>query len=127
MDLQLAGRRALVTGGSKGIGRAAATALAEEGVDLVLVARDAAMLDDAAATVRARRQVNVRTIPADLSREEEVLRVAADAGEIDILVNNAGVIPPGTLLTVDNETWRRAWDLKVFGFITPVRRAAIAG
>ncbi len=121
MDLELAGKRALITGGSKGIGRATAFALAGEGVDVVLVARDPATLAAAAGAVRAHRQVGVRTIAADLSREDEVLRVAAEAGEIDILVNNAGAIPPGTLGAVDNDTWRRAWDLKVFGFISLCR------
>jgi len=118
MDLQLGGKRALITGGSKGIGRATAEVLADEGCEVTLVARDAALLEEAAAAIRARRQVNVRVIPADLSSDETVRHVAAQAGEIDILVNNAGAIPPGDLLSVDNETWRRAWDLKVFGFIS---------
>lgn len=118
MDLQLGGKRALITGGSKGIGRATAEVLADEGCDVTLVARDAALLEQAATAIRARRQVNVRAIPADLSSDETVRRVAAEAGDIDILVNNAGAIPPGDLLSVDNETWRRAWDLKVFGFIS---------
>ncbi len=80
MDLKLTGQRALITGGSKGIGRATAEVLADEGVDVVLVARDSAALDEAATALRARRQVNVATIAADLSREEEVLRVADAAG-----------------------------------------------
>jgi NAD(P)-dependent dehydrogenase (short-subunit alcohol dehydrogenase family) len=121
MDLNLAGKRALVTGGSKGIGAAAAASLAGEGVNLVLVSRDPSTLDATAAALRGRHQVNVAAIAADLSRQEEVERVAAAAGDIDILVNNAGAIPPGTLTGVDNETWRRAWDLKVFGFISLCR------
>jgi NAD(P)-dependent dehydrogenase (short-subunit alcohol dehydrogenase family) len=118
MDLQLTGKRALITGGSKGIGRATAEVLADEGCDVTLVARDAALLEQAAAAIRARRQVNVRVMAADLSSDDTVRRVAAEARDIDILVNNAGAIPPGDLISVDNETWRRAWDLKVFGFIS---------
>jgi NAD(P)-dependent dehydrogenase (short-subunit alcohol dehydrogenase family) len=121
MDLELAGKRALITGGSKGIGRATAEVLAGEGVHLVLVARDAAVLAEAKEEVRARRQVSVETISADLSREAEVLRVAKEAGAVDILANNAGAIPPGGLADVDNERWRSAWDLKVFGFISLCR------
>ena len=121
MELHIAGKHALITGGSKGIGRAAAELLAEEGVDVTLVARDPMALAAAAHAVRERRQVKVVTISADLSEESEVLRVAAEAGPVDILVNNAGAIPPGSLLTVDNETWRKAWDLKVFGFISLCR------
>jgi NAD(P)-dependent dehydrogenase (short-subunit alcohol dehydrogenase family) len=121
MDLRIAGKRALITGGSKGIGQAAANVLADEGCHLVLVAREQAALDATANAIRSRRQVDVRTIAADLSTDKAVREVAAQAGEVDILVNNAGAIPPGGLLDVDNETWRRAWDLKVFGFISLAR------
>ncbi len=117
MDLPLAGKRALVTGGSQGIGRAVAIFLAEEGCDLVLVARNRDTLQAAADLARSRRQVAVDLIPADLSRPDDVERVAAEAGPVDILVNNAGAIPPGDLLAVDDQRWRAAWDLKVFGFI----------
>ena len=121
MDLKLSGKRALVTGGSKGIGRASAMSLAAEGVDLLLAARDPATLAQAAEMIRGRHQVRVETVAADLSQTAEVERLASTAGAIDILVNNAGAIPPGTLLQVDDAKWRAAWDLKVFGFITLTR------
>ena len=118
MDLQLAGKTALITGGSKGIGRATADVLASEGVHVILVARDQTTLDEAAAGIRAKRQVNVRTIAADLSNDAAVRKVAAEAGALDILVNNAGAIPPGDVLSIDDAKWRQAWDLKVFGYIS---------
>jgi hypothetical protein len=118
MDLKLAGKTALITGGSKGIGRATAEVLAGEGCDVILVSREQGPLDQAAAAIRASRQVNVRTISADLSSDAAVRRVAAEAGELDILVNNAGAIPPGDVLSIDDAKWRQAWDLKVFGYIS---------
>lgn len=121
MDLQLRGKRALVTGGSKGIGAAAALSLAAEGCDLVLVSRTAAVLTATADAIRARHQVRVDVMAADLAVSAEVDRVAEAAGAVDVLVNNAGAIPPGGLLDVDEARWRAAWDLKVFGFIALCR------
>ena len=117
MDLNLTGKRALITGASKGIGRATALRLAEEGCDVMMVARTPGTLDEAAADIRGRFQVSVTTLPADLSVQAEIERAAAWAGELDILVNNAGAIPPGDLVGVDDARWRAAWDLKVFGYI----------
>jgi len=117
MDLLLSGKLAMVTGATKGIGRAIALTLAEEGCDLVLVSRDAVTLDELASMIHRRFQRAVRTIPADLSHQREVERVAAEIAELDILVNNAGAIPAGDLAELDNDTWRTAWDLKVFGYI----------
>jgi len=81
--LQLAGKTVLITGGSKGIGKATAEVLAEEGCNLILVARGAALLDEPA-EIRSKRQVRVRTIAADLSSDAAVRKVALEAGELDI-------------------------------------------
>ena len=117
MDLNLKGRSALVTGGSKGIGLAIARVLAAEGCSLHLAARNAEQLAKAAAEISAAHGVGVSTHAVDLSQSAQVSALAQSCSEVDILVNNAGGIPRGTLQEVDSERWRRAWDLKVFGFI----------
>jgi 3-oxoacyl-[acyl-carrier protein] reductase len=122
MDLGLAGRRALVTGASKGIGLACAEALAAEGCDLVLVSRTAADLAAAQAALRASRQVQVTVRALDLSVSASVDALAREFPDIDILVNNAGAIPGGSLDEVDEARWRAAWDLKVLGYINMCRR-----
>jgi 3-oxoacyl-[acyl-carrier protein] reductase len=121
MDLQLRGRTALITGGSKGIGRAAAESMAAEGCDVILVSRTLAALEDAAGSIRSRFQVNVRVHAADIAVQGTAEDIAARFPEIDILVNNAGAIPGGSLGQVDGTTWRQAWQLKVFGYIDMCR------
>jgi NAD(P)-dependent dehydrogenase (short-subunit alcohol dehydrogenase family) len=117
MDIDLRGRRVLVTGGSKGIGLACAEAFAAEGCDLVLSARDGAALATAADAVRAKAQVRVEVLAADLSRIEERERLHAAFPEVDVLVNNAGAIPSGRLADIPMARWQQAWDLKVLGYI----------
>jgi NAD(P)-dependent dehydrogenase (short-subunit alcohol dehydrogenase family) len=121
MDLNLRGRRALVTGSSKGIGLAIARSLAREGCHVQLVARTQSELDKAAAAIRSEFDVEAASHTADLSVGANVKAVAAACGDIDILVNSAGAIPRGTLLEIDEERWRRAWDLKLFGAINLTR------
>ena len=122
MDLGLRGKKALVTGASKGIGRACAEALAEEGCDLVLVARTAADLETARAAIVARHNVAVRCCPLDLSQSHNVDKLAAECADTEVLINNAGAIPGGNLDAIDEARWRTAWDLKVFGYINMTRR-----
>lgn len=90
MSNELTGKRALVTGASRGLGVYIAKRLAAEGVDLVLAARDSAKLDGTARECRA-LGVTVEQIAADVTRAEDRERLLAEAGELDILVNNAGV------------------------------------
>jgi NAD(P)-dependent dehydrogenase (short-subunit alcohol dehydrogenase family) len=122
MELGLRGKKALVTGASKGIGRACAEVLAAEGCDVALVSRTAADLDTARAEIAAKHNVGVRVFALDLSDGKNVDKLAAECTDIDILVNNAGAIPGGNLDAITEERWRTAWDLKVFGYINMTRR-----
>ncbi len=108
MELNLKGKRVLVTGASKGIGKACAAVLAEEGCEVLIASRNPPPGPNAKAI--------------DLSLRGSAEALAAWVGEIDILVNNAGAIPGGDLLKVDEDTWRRAWDLKMFGYINLSRQ-----
>ncbi|WP_431513319.1 short-chain dehydrogenase/reductase [Variovorax sp. DAIF25] len=116
MDLQLSGRTALVTGGSKGIGFACAKALAAEGCHVRLVARDKAALVEARDTLRAAHDVSVEIFEADLSRLSDSLLVDAFP-EVDIVVNSAGAIPRGGLLDVDPGALREGFEGKLMGTI----------
>jgi len=122
MDLGLRGRKALVTGASKGIGRACAEILAEEGCDVVLVSRTAADLDKVRAKIAGEHNVAVRYYALDLSDSKSVDKLAAECADTDLLVNNAGAIPGGNIGEIDEKRWREAWDLKVFGYINMTRR-----
>jgi 3-oxoacyl-[acyl-carrier protein] reductase len=95
MDFGIRGRRALVCGGSRGLGRGCAEALAGEGVEIVLNGRDAARLAEAAAALRA-TGAKVAEAPGDVTTAEGREAVLGGAGEIDILVTNAAGPPPGT-------------------------------
>src|SRR6185436_2348586 len=106
MELNLKGKRVLVTGASKGIGRACVELLAAEGCSVLGASRSI---------------TGPHTRAADLSQRGVAEELANWAGELDILVNNAGAIPGGDLQRVDEETWRRAWDLKVFGYVNLTR------
>lgn len=117
MDLRLAGKNVLVTGGSKGIGLAIGEAFAAEGANVILVSRSADALDDAADTIRSRHQVNVTTHAADLADDAARAATMARFADIDILVNNAGAIPGGSILDISMAKWTEAWALKVMGYV----------
>ena len=113
MDLQVAGKRVVVTGGSKGIGLSIAEAFLAEGASVTLVARDAGRLGEAAKGLQGR----VDTVAADLSLPGDREKLATSHGDADILVNNAGAIPGGGLFDIDMARWEQAWALKVMGYI----------
>ena len=123
MDLNLSGRSALITGGSKGIGFASAWSLAREGVNVHLASRTKADLEKAKADLTARFNVSVQIHPCDLSDGDAARALIDSCKDIDILVNNAGAIPGGDIQAIGEARWREAWDLKVFGYINTCRAA----
>ena len=133
MDLQLEGKRVLITGASKGIGLAAALAFAREGASPTLVGRDPAALRAAADAVSAQTGMPAACVALDLGRADAPQELLRQAGPVDILVNNAGAVPGGALDQVDDERWLAGWELKVHGYIRlarlyyPLMREAGAG
>lgn len=121
MELGLKGRSALITGASKGIGLSIAQVLAGEGCSLHLVARTQADLEAARDRIGKQYGVAVAAYPMDLAERGRAKELAAKCAGIDILINNAGSIPRGSVEEIDEERWRAAWDLKVFGYINMSR------
>jgi NAD(P)-dependent dehydrogenase (short-subunit alcohol dehydrogenase family) len=121
MELGLGGRRAIVTGASRGIGAATARALAAEGAAVALIGRDVDALRAVAASIGESAVVSV----ADLSKADEVQRAIGECvsglGGVDILVNNAGASSNGTLDDITDEHWQASFDLKVMGYVRCMR------
>jgi len=113
---KLAGRIAIVTGASKGLGKAIALALAADGARIALVSRDAALLDGVAAEI-AERGGKAAAFPADITSEDQVRAleqaVAANLGKVNILVNNAGINIRRPVTEFTLEEWRRVMDTNV--------------
>jgi len=125
MDLGLAGKVAIVTGGSEGIGKASARQLAREGAKVAICARRADVLEQAAAELRAAGEVVA--IQADVTRaadlERLVQQVVARFGRLDILVNNAGTSAAASFESTDDQAWAADLDLKLYGAIRAIRAA----
>src|SRR5215831_9475229 len=121
MDLSLRGYTVLITGGSQGIGLAAARAFAAEGCNLHLAARTESRLQEARRDIVDRFGCRVEIHPIDISIGANTRLLAAACRDVDILVNNAGSVPGGRLSEIDELRWRQAWDLKVFGYINLTR------
>jgi NAD(P)-dependent dehydrogenase (short-subunit alcohol dehydrogenase family) len=121
LDLQLAGKSALITGASKGIGRATALTMAAEGCSLHLAARSGKELEQLQQDIRTQHRVQVDLHPGDLSSTQSMIALAQAVGDVDILVNNAGDIPAGTIEALTDAEWRRGFDLKLFGYINLTR------
>lgn len=121
MDLQLQGKRVLITGGSKGIGLAIAQAFAAEGAVPVLASRTRSQLDHAVQAIQSQHHIQAQAVEIDLSLPGSAERLRDTVGEVDVLVNNAGAIPGGSLHDVSEATWREAWELKVYSYINLTR------
>jgi NAD(P)-dependent dehydrogenase (short-subunit alcohol dehydrogenase family) len=121
MELGLSGCKALITGGSKGIGFATASRLVSEGCDVVLAARSKDDLATAASALGKLGNAKVSTFSLDSADASQRGALFAAHPEVDILVNNAGAIPVGSLESMDDERWRAAWEVKVFGYINLTR------
>jgi 3-oxoacyl-[acyl-carrier protein] reductase len=118
MDFGISGRNALVCAASKGLGFGCALALAKEGVNVTITARNKDVLEESAQKIRAAAPgVTVKTVAGDITTEEGRQQALAAAGTIDILVTNAGGPPPGDFRDWDRDAWIKAVDANM---ITPI-------
>jgi 3-oxoacyl-[acyl-carrier protein] reductase len=137
MDLGLAGRVAIVTGGSRGIGRACAASLLAEGAVVALVSRDAARLEAARAALVEASGGRAIAVPTDLRSDTAVRamveRVRAELGRIDILINAAATVIPTAFSDLTEERWLDVFEQKLNGYarclrhVIPVLRAQKSG
>ena len=130
MDLELKGKRAVITGGSVGIGLAVAKALASEGVHVVILARDKARVEREASELARAFGVRSLGISTDVSRKEDIDAATARIEEffdgVDILINNAGTGTSETIMDAPDEKWNHFWDLHVMAAIR-LSRAMVPG
>ncbi|HEX4207930.1 MAG TPA: SDR family oxidoreductase [Ktedonobacteraceae bacterium] len=125
MDLGLHGKVAIVLAASKGLGRASAAALAAEGAQLVIGARNAQVLEDTARQLQQASGSSVIAVPTDVTKPEDLEQITNAAirefGRIDILVNNAGGPPPGTFAHFDDAQWQAAFELNLLSTVRMIR------
>lgn len=126
MDLGLAGKRAVVTGASRGIGRAVVESLSQEGCAVDLVARSEEDLRSCANELCAKYGVPIHTHRLDVGLQGDREVLFGIASETDILVNCAGSIPIGSIEDIDDDLWLASWESKVFGYISLTRGFYIA-
>jgi len=123
LDLQLAGKVAIITGASRGIGRAIAQTLAAEGMQLVLAARSRDQLDDLAAALGSDCLVQSVDLRAPEVPEAVVAAAVARFGQLDLLVNNAGATVRGDFLSLTDASWEDGFALKFYGAMRCCRAA----
>ena len=121
MDLGIKGRTAIVCGASKGLGRACAEALAAEGVNLVITARNAEVLEATAGEIRGRFNAPVTAVPGDITTPAGVEATLAACPAPDILINNAGGPPVGDWRKFEREQWLAAAESNMVTGIMLIR------
>ena len=125
MELKLKGKKALVTGGSEGIGKGIARWLAREGVDVAICGRRKQPLEKAAADIAGETGRNIVAIPADLTTDADARNFVEQGhkalGRIDIMVNNAGAAPGGVIEHLTEADWERGLQLKFMGYVRCLR------
>jgi len=121
MDLGLQGRRAIVCAASKGLGRACATALAREGVAIVITGRNREALEATARAIAQETGSDIRIAPGDIATEAGRAAALAACPDPDILVNNAGGPPPGDFRDWDRDDWLRALDANMLAPIALIK------
>ena len=122
MDISLTGRRALVSGSTQGIGFAIATALARAGADVVLNGRRQESAEQAATRVRELvPAARVTAVGADLATAEGATALHAEVPELDLLVNNLGIFGAQPVLEIDDDEWRRYFEVNVLSAVRLTR------
>lgn len=125
MDINLAGRTAIITGASKGIGLAVATRFAASGAEVAIIARGREALDNAVKIIAKSGRPRIAAIQADVAAAADLRRAYDEAmtqfGKIDIVVNNAGTSRTGAFQEITDEVWREDFDQKLFAAIRLTR------
>ena len=125
MDFGIEKKVALVAASSRGLGKAVAHALAREGAQVTICARDRSRLEAAQQDIARDTGAQVLAVPADLTRREDIQRLVAQTvetyGTVHILVNNAGGPPPGVFWELEDESWQKAVDLTLLSSVRLTR------
>jgi 3-oxoacyl-[acyl-carrier protein] reductase len=125
MDLGIKGRRAIVTGGTSGIGFATAKLFLEEGVRVLITGRNADKLNRAREELAKQMGAEVFAAQADMTREDDIKRMVETAkeklGGVDILINNAGTMYSGRFAVLDDAEMKKQLETKLFGFLRAIR------
>ena len=125
LDLGISGKRVIVTGGSRGIGRATARQFLQEGARVLICARDGAAAQAARDELAAETQGEVHATQADMSREADIIALVDTAvvklGGVDVLINNAGTMYSGRFAALNDEALKLQLETKLFGFMRAIR------